>query len=233
MKLRSIVLAGLIGTSLLTMSGCNVDDVIDDLVQPNAVYAVNGYGVPITVYADNESGLVNYKATRVFSLTDSDYTDVYYKVGNNESTHASLPYGNAHLYVASSTCNLQNGFGSVTDVSTGRGVVSVVNATTSRLTADATHRITVHVTKNGTTTDHVLILQSGTTVAGCGKSATTINIANLGIENGSYVSVTIGSTTSSSYHVDFDIPTTVDVDIVYLGGENAVAVPLAKWDDLV
>ncbi len=236
MKLRSIVLASLLGASLLSMSGCNTDDVIDainDLAQPNAVYVVNGYGSTITAHADTDTAVLSNQSVQLFSLSDNGDTDVYYEVGGNASPHTSLAYGNAHLYVASSECNLQNGFGSLTDVSTGNGIVKLINATDVPLTAEETNSIVIHVVNNGVSSDRTLTLQSGTTVAGCSQATSTINIEDLGIENGSEVSVTIGGTTSDSYVVDFDIPTTVDVDIVYLGGENAVAVPLAKWDDLI
>jgi len=237
MKLRSIILAGLLGTSLLTMSGCKKDDVkdaIDDLVKPNAVYVVNGYGSPITAHADSDFADLDVNKIKVFALTGDDTTEVYYSVNNNHSVTTSFNYGNAYLYVASSQCNLEEGgFGKMIDHSTGTGIVKVVNATNIPLTADTTNTVTLHVTNDGSTVDKVLTLESGTIVAGCAQVASTINIADLGIRNGSDVSVTIGSTTSDSYHVGFDIPTTVDVDIIYLGGEDAVAVPLAKWDDLI
>jgi len=235
MKLRSIALAGLLGAGLIMTSGCTEDDVkdaINDLLKPNVVYVVNGYGSDITAYADSDSELLNNKKMKVFALSDEGDTDVYYKVGNNSSAHSSLAYGNAHLYVASSACNLTNGLGFVTDVSTGTGIVELINATGAPLTADSTNTVTVHVT-NGTTTDTVLTLQSGTTVAACGKATSTVTIGSLGIVQGSVVSVTIGSTTSDPYTVTDDVPTSVDVDIVYLGGEDAVAVPLVKWDDLI
>ena len=236
MKLRSIVLTGLLGTSFLAMSGCNSDDIVNavnNVTKPNAVYVVNGYGNTITAHADSDTATLSNRSVKLFSLSDNGDTDVYYKVGNNASPHTSLAYGNAHLYVASSECNLHNGFGSLTDRSTGNGVVKVVNATNSPLIAQGTNSIVVHVRKNGTTSDTTLTLPSGRAVAGCSQETTTFKIADLGIENGSDVSVTMGGTTSTPYHVNFDVPTTVDVDIVYLGGENAVAVPLAKWDDLI
>jgi len=232
MKLRSIVLAGLIGTSLLTMSGCNVEDTINDLIKPNAIYIVNGYGSEITAYANNESHSILNKKFRMFS-TDSGDTDVYYKVGNNASSHKSLAYGNAHLYVASSECNLQNGLGFVTDVSTGQGVVEVVNATNTPLRASSTTTMIVHVKNGNITRDTIITVPRGREVPACGKLRSDKRIADLGIEQGSVVSVTIGNTTSSLHTVTDNVPTTVDVDLVYLGGEDAVAVALVKWDDLI
>jgi len=236
MKLRSIALAGLLGAGMLMTSGCTEDDVkdaINDLLKPNVVYVVNGYGSDITAYANTDSAILANTEMNVFAMSDQEAADVYYTVGANSSEHTSLAYGNAHLYVASNSCNLVNGFGSVTDVSTGTGVVELVNATNTVLTADSTNTVTVHVTNGGTTVDTVLTLQSGTTVAECSKAASTVSIADLGIVQGSTVSVTIGATTSDPYTVQDDVPTTVDVDIVYLGGEDAVAVPLVKWDDLI
>ena len=238
MKLRSIALAGLLGAGLLMSAGCTEDDVkdaINDLVKPNAVYVVNAYGTEsITAYADSESGTVANGDLKVFALAGEGDTDVYYTVGANSSDHTSLAYGNAHLYVASDKCNVgTNGFGKMTDVSSGQGIVKLVNATDTELTADSTNTVTVHVTTSGTTTDHDLTLQSGTTVAACNKATSTVTIGDLGIVQGSVVSVTIGNTTSDPYTVEDNVPTTVDVDIVYLGGEKAVAVPLVKWDDLL
>ena len=237
MKLRSIALAGLLGAGMLMTSGCTEDDIkdaINDLLKPNVVYVVNVYGAEITAHADSDSDTVANKKMKVFALSDEgDTTDVYYEVGNNSSAHSALAYGNAHLYVASSSCNLTNGMGFVTDVSTGAGIVELVNATNAPLTADSTNTVTVHVTNGTTTTDTDLTLQNGTTVAACGKATSTVTIGSLGIVQGSVVSVTIGSTTSDPYTVTDDVPTSVDVDIVYLGGEDAVAVPLVKWDDLI
>ena len=236
MKLRSIALAGLLGTGLIMTSGCGTDDVVDainDLVKPNVVYVVNGFSSGITAHANGESSMISSNGMEPFALTGSGNTDVYYEVGANSSEHTSLAYGNAHLYVATPVCSPVNGLGKITDVSTGTGIVELVNATGSALTADSTNTVTVHVKNNSTTVDHVLALQSGTTVAACSKATSTTTIAGLGIVQGSIVSVTIGSTTSSTYTVTDNVPTTVDVDIVYLGSDNAVAVPLVKWDDLI
>jgi len=238
MKLRSIALASLLGAGLLMSTGCTEDDVkdaVNDLVKPNAVYVVNAHGTDaITAHADSESKPVANGDMEIFALAGQGNTDVYYTVGSNDSEHTSLAYGNAHLYVASDICNVgTNGFGKITDVSSGQGIVKLVNATNAALTADSTNTVTVHVTNNGTTDDIDLVLESGTTVASCAKATSTTKISDLGIVQGSVISVTIGSTTSDPYTVEDNVPTTVDVDIVYLGNENAVAVPLVKWDDLL
>jgi len=236
MKLRSIALAGLLGGGLLMTSGCGSDDVVDainDLVKPNVVYVVNGFSSDITAHADTDASTLQPNDMKPFALTGDGNTDVYYEVGANSSEHSSLPYGNAHLYVATPTCNAVNGLGKITDVSTGTGIVELVNATDSELTANATNTVTVHVTNNGVTKHYDLSLQVGEKVAACSKATSTVKIEDLGIVQGSIVMVTINNTASDPYTVEDNVPTTVDVDIVYLGGENAVAVPLVKWDDLI
>ena len=233
MKLRSIALASLLGAGLLMTSGCGTDDVknaINDIAKPNVVYVVNGYDANITAYADSDSALLQNAQMKVFALTGSSTTDVYYKIGQNASGHSSLAYGNAYLYVASPTCNVTtNGFGTMMDTSSGTGVVELVNATSGAYTASTTNSITVNVNGN----PHVITLASGTSVAGCSKASTSLKISDLNITKGSKVSVTIGGTTSKEYKVKDAVPTTVDVDVVYLGGEKGVAVPLVKFDDLL
>ena len=236
MKLRSIALAGLLGTGLIMTSGCGTDDVVDainNLVKPNVVYVVNAYTSDITAHADGDFSVLTSKQMKPFALAGNGDTDVYYEVGLNSSEHSSLAYGNAHLYVATPACNTVNALGKITDVSTGTGIVELVNATSSALTANATNKVIVHVTNNGVTKHYELSLQVGQTVAACGKATSTVKISDLGIVQGSIVMVTINNTGSTPYTVEDNVPATVDIDIVYLGGEDAVVVPLVKWDDLI
>ena len=80
MKLRSIILAGLIGTSLLTMSGCNEDDVekvINDILNTSYITIANAantqdFEVQGTLSSDTS---VVENGTKFFAVTDhSDYT---------------------------------------------------------------------------------------------------------------------------------------------------------------
>ena len=232
MKLRTIALASLLGAGLLMTSGCNEDDIKDavkDNVKPNAVYIVNAHPEAIQAYADQDSKDMKYKDVKTFALDGKDETTVYYKLNNNSSKKKEFKFGNAYLYVASPNCNLTNGLGYVEDTSTGNGIVELVNATNNKLVADNTHSITITVDGK----KHLLTLKSGTEVGACTKATSKLKISDLGIKKGSKVSVTIGTTTSKVHEVEEEIPTSVDVDIVYLGGEDAVAVPLVKWDDLL
>ncbi len=233
MKLHSIALASLLGAGLLMTSGCGTDeikDAINDIAKPNVVYVVNGHDANITAYANSDSALLQNAQMKVFALTGQSTTDVYYKIGENASGHTSLAYGNAYLYVASPTCNVTtNGFGTMTDTSSGEGVVELINATNVAYTATTTNSITVNVDGE----PHPITVVGGTSVAACSKASTSFKISDLGIVNGSEVSVTIGGTTSKVYEVKDNVPTSVDVDVVYLGGEKGVAVPLVKFDDIL
>ena len=138
MKLRSIVLAGLLGTSLLTMSGCNTDDVIDainDALGTNVVTIANGKIVTesfdVEGYIGNDSDVDSMKS-QMFVLNGSDDYDV--QVRGDDSTKVNFPKDGAYLYAV---CN--NG-GILTDSATGgTRNIEVVNLSNTAIGTNGTN----------------------------------------------------------------------------------------------
>jgi len=139
MKLRSIVLAGLLGTSLLTMSGCNTDDVIDainDALGTNVVTIANGKIVTesfqIEGELNNNNQDVDSMKTKMFVLNGSDDYDV--QVTGDDSTKVNFPKDGAYLYAV---CN--NG-GILTDSATGGARnIEVVNLSDTAIGTNGTN----------------------------------------------------------------------------------------------
>ncbi len=232
MKLRTIALAGLLGAGLLMTAGCNETDVVKaagDAAKFNVVNVVNGYNDTIIAHADDDKETLKVGKQHAFALKGKSENAVYYEVGNNQSKETKFKYGSSYLYVASDKCNLDDGFGSIKDETTGKGEVRVINATNDQYTVNATNSVIVIVDGK----EHKLSIPVGTSINGCDMEASATKIAELGIKKGSMVSVKIGDANATApYKVKNDIPTTVDVDVVYLGGTMAVAVPLPGFDDL-
>ncbi len=236
MKLRSIILAGLLGGTLLMTSGCGSDDVkdlVNKLAKPNVVYVVNGYGDNIVAHADSDTKTIAPSKLHAFALTGDDKTSVSYEFGGSPSATTKFNYGNAHMLVASECGTLTNGLGQLIDSSTGTGQVEVFNVTGSPHDI-ATDTITIIV--NGTRTD---LTASTSEIADCGRVVALENMGALNIAKGSAVQVEIGGNTypDPAYVVKDDIPSNVDISIVVradTGAETeAVFVPLIKWDDLL
>ena len=233
MKLRSIVLAGLLGSTLLMMSGCGSDDVkdlVNKLAKPNVVYVVNGYGEDIVAHADSDTKIIDPSKLHAFALTGDDTTSVSYDFGGSTSATTEFEYGNAHMLVASHCGTLTNGLGQLTDFSTGTGQVEVFNVTGSSHDI-TTNTITIIV--DGTSTE---LTASSSEIADCGRVVANQLIGDLNIVKGSKVQVKIGDSLAypvPAYEVKVDVPSNVDISIVARTSTEAVFVPLIKWDDLL
>ena len=110
MKLRSIVTAGLLGTGLLMMSGCDwFEDEVEDILNINtsAVYAVNDLKSEIVVRVDSNTQTVNTHSTaKVFPTTSQDGSlNVSYDDGaSTDLGSVSLNNSGIHVYAATN-CN--------------------------------------------------------------------------------------------------------------------------------
>lgn len=108
MKLRSIVLAGLLGAALVMTSGCGTDDVKDILgVNTSALYAVNDLSGNIVVTVNGEQKTVDAMGiAKVFPTTSrDDNLDVSYDNGASTDL-GSVQLNNDGIYVYAATdCN--------------------------------------------------------------------------------------------------------------------------------
>ena len=111
MKLRSIVTAGLLGTGLLMMSGCDwLDDEVEDILKVNssAVYAVNDLGsdIQVTVHGDTQT-VTSEGIAQVFPTVSQDGSlKVSYDDGaSTDLGTVSLNNSGIHVYAATN-CDL-------------------------------------------------------------------------------------------------------------------------------
>jgi len=242
MKLRSIALAGLLGTGLLMTSGCGTDDVVDainDIAKPNAVYVVNGFQTgDITAYVGSDTDPVSAAELMVYPTTGQNSTAVYYERNGGQSSTHDFAYGNAHMFLAAECDGSTSTLEYLSDSATGNGTVEVFNVTGADhdISTDA-NKVFVIVDNNGVVNTIELTPPSSGLVNNCQSVTASQTLGDLGIVQGSKVQVKIGvngtAYPSTAYEVTDNVPTDVDVDIVVVSDTQAVFVPLIKWDDLI
>ena len=179
MKLRSIVLAGLLGTSLLTMSGCNTDDVIDainDALGTNVVTIANGKIVTesfdVEGYIGNDSDVDSMKS-QMFVLNGSDDYDV--QVRGDDSTKVNFPKDGAYLYAV---CN--NG-GILTDSATGGARnIEVVNLSNTAIGTNGTNvNVTFYDASGATLASSTIIGEVNACAKGTLPTITNLRLADI------------------------------------------------------
>ena len=163
MKLRSIALAGLLGSGLLMTSGCGTDDIIDainDALKVNVIHVANANsGVNFTV--DGVDEVVSQDSNKMFVVEGKDTYTVSNGVNNSPADFAK---DSAHLYAL-----CENG-SVLTDTATG-GVREIEVLNLSNTVIDAGTGQTLAVTVfNGTEVLATMNL-SGQTLAACSREA--------------------------------------------------------------
>ena len=242
MKLRSIALAGLLGAGMLMTSGCTEDDVkdaINDIAKPNAIYVVNGFQTgDITAFVGSESDVVAAAEMAVYPTAGEDTTSVYYERNGGQSGAEDFAYGNAHMFLAAECDSTPSSLEFLTDSSTGEGTVEVFNVSGADhdISTDA-EKVFVIVDNNGVVDTIELTPPASSVVQNCHSVTASQKLGDLGIVQGSKVQIKVGTTgtpyPSTPYTVEDNVPTDVDIDIVVISSEQAVFVPLIKWDDLL
>ncbi|MEA1920342.1 MAG: hypothetical protein U9N52_10905 [Campylobacterota bacterium] len=216
--MKALLLAGLLtlgGTFF--MNGCSVEDAIEDALQANVIYVVNGTGGTINVAVTGEDDKYitsqNMRA-EPYALTGSSTYTVSY-----DGDHAkNFSYGSTYLYAASD-CNAQ---GYVSDEIDGNRV-HVVNLTGETFTG------TIQVIDaNGhlhTTSDDA---------PAC--SATTSNQLNdIVVGNGMQVKIGNGNweTITGIPNDVVELANTVRMDVIVYSTSTGTIVPMAGYDDLL
>ena len=185
MKLRSIVLAGLLSASFLTMSGCNTDDIIDavnDALGTNVVNVANGQNAPVHFdlegQLDSNDQVVDALANKMFVLNGQDEYNV--QVLGEDSTVRTFPKDQAHLYAL---CD--NG-GVLTDTSTGGARdIEVINLSNTEIGTNGTN---VHVSFYNAANELLVSATINGTVTACAK-ATLPTVTNLQLSDVKFVEV--------------------------------------------
>ena len=227
MKLRSIALAGLLGTGLLMTSGCGTDDVTDlvgDLIKQNVVYTLNGTSGPVTftVTGDTDTEVLSQEyAPHV--LTGSSTYDVSYSGGPN----VSFPDGSVYLYAAT-TCSTASG---ALSHEVNANKVNIVNLSETDIVPGVDTSIVV-TQVNGTT-------HSITETVGKCSVAGVPSLNSVVLENDMNITVTSNGIVLTNYTVTGIDPdlialgNTVKVDVVLFNDNTVTAVPMAGYDDLI
>ena len=225
MKLRSIALAGLLGTGLLMTSGCGTSDLtgfVGDLLQQNVVYTVNGYGSDVNFTVGSDSQIVADKSYATNLLTGSSSYAVSY-TPNNGITPVSFADGSTYIYTAT-TCTSAGHLEH--EVNTNK--VNVINLSSSIISADSN---TIVITQADGTEHNVTEAIGGCAVTSVASLNTVVfeNDMNISLDGGNTVAYTVTG-------VDPDmiaLGNSLKVDIVIFSDKNMTVVPMAGYDDLV
>ena len=235
MKLRTIALAGLLGTGLLMSSGCggdSVKDAIESALKLNVVHVANGMTkeVQFTVKGnvDGESQVVKAQKNKMFVLSGKDS----YQVTNTE-INAPHNFGkdSAHLYALCA-----NGTGVMVDTATaGDRKIEVFNLSEKNL-GDST--ASVNIALYGAS-DNLLSHASPTAgyVGSCNKAGLSFTPSDFKLVDVKKVQFSINGSdfnvTVPNYDKDVQAKlaklNSVDFNIVVydLDQEKATIVPLA------
>ena len=228
MKLRSIALAGLLGSGLLMTTGCGTDDIVDlvnDLVKANVIHVANANsGVNFTV--DGVDEVVSQDSSQMFVVNGKDSYTVSNGVNNSP---ADFPKDSAHLYAL-----CENG-GVITDTATGDvRQIDVINLSGTAIDAGAGETLEVSVF-NGANLLATMQL-SGQTLDACTKEAlptTSFNLSDVTRVEVNGVGYDVPAYDSDVTAV-LDELNDVDFDIVVFDAatEKGTIVPLATAAEL-
>ena len=237
MKLRSIVLAGLIGTSLLTMSGCNTDDVIDainDALETSVVHVANGKNVNMSFDLEGEVNNnvqdVNAMSSKMFALLGESSYNV--KVLGEEITRRTFSSDSAYLYALCS-----NG-GILTDSATGGARdIEVVNLSDTAIGTNGTGVAVTFYNAAGAPLGNAVI---NGTVQACQK-ATLPTVPNLRLADVKFVEVNGARYEVPAYDSDIEAKldqlNDVDLDLIVFDPDQnnpkGTVVPLATPSEIL
>ena len=216
--MKHLILAGFIGIGgAFFMSGCSIEDVVEDAVKPHNINIVNGTGGTINVTTDVGTNIyvaAHNLIAKSITTTGHDSITVRYDGGHD------MKFGyneGAYLYAATN-CNAQ---GYLYD-STNGNRVHVVNLT-ARTFTDSIYIVDADG-KSFTITDDA---------AAC--SVTNTNQGNkIKVGNGMKVKIGNGSwETINGVSSDIvNIANKVKVDIVVYTTSSGTVVPMARYSDL-
>ena len=233
MKLRSIVTAGLLGTSLLTVTGCwledEVKDKIEEALKTNVIHLANGRTSQVEFTIDDDSELVGSETSKMVVVTGHDT----YTVNNTAVDHeATFAKDKAHLYALCVDDNV------LTDTSTtGARQIEVMNLSGTPIDAGSGKTVTVTLYNS---TDELIASASleGQILAACSRE--TLPFPDFALSAVKTVEVNDVNYTVPPYDEDIaaklDQLNDVDFDIVVFdptpGSEKGTIVPLATAVEL-
>ncbi len=223
MKLRSIVLAGLLGSTLLMMSGCGSDD-IKDFLKVNVIHVANANSTPGFTIEGNLKGEdqdVAQNKSKMFIVEGEDSYTV-----NNDAKDAPKDFkkDSAHLYAL-----CENGT-VITDSATGgEREIEILNLSSTPINALDGQTMAVKV-YNGTNLLATMNL-TGQTLDACTKEllpATTFNLSDVTKIDVNGVSYDVPAYDSDVADALDDL-NDVDFDIVIFnaGAKKGTIIPLA------
>jgi len=238
MKLRSIVLAGLIGTSLLTMSGCNTDDVIDainEALETSVVHVANGKNVNTSFKLEGEVNNnvqdVNTMSSKMFALIGESSYNVEV-LGQETATRRTFSSDSAYLYALCS-----NG-GILTDSATGGARdIEVVNLSDTAIGTDGGGVAVTFYNAAGAPLGNAVI---NGTVQACQK-ATLPTVPNLRLADVKFVEVNGARYEVPAYDSDIEAKldqlNDVDLDLIVFDPDQnnpkGTVVPLATPGEIL
>ena len=170
MKLRTIALAGLLGTGLMMTSGCgSVEDAIADALRINVVHVANGatnqVEFDIEGELDSNSQLVDAQKSKMFIVSGQDTYTV-----NNKAVDAPRNFAkdSAHLYAL---CADDRGV--MTDSATGgTREIEVFNLSTQTI---GTSAAPLNITLYGAQNNVLATATAASSVGNCNKESVTFN----------------------------------------------------------
>ncbi len=218
MRLRSIVLAGLLGTGALMSSGCGTEDVtslISSALNTNVINLANARTAQVDFTINGESNLVNSQTNKMAVVTGSDNYVV-----NNIVVDSPVPFAadSAYLYGLCVSDNV------ITDSATGGArQIEVINLSDAVLDAGADQNITV--TLYGDAGVLATASLSGQILGGCNREV--LPISNFTLSAVKTVEVNDINYTVPAYSDEvaakLDELNDVDFDIVILQYDSATA----------
>ena len=216
MKLRSIALAGLLGTGMLMTTGCDLLDEVEEALKSNVIYTTNGTTSTVTFsVTEGADEAVLPMEFAAYPLLGEDNYEVTY----NGAASKSFPAGDIHHYVATD-CNA-DGYLAHTASAT---KVHVVNLTDTAYESGAVQIKQV----DGT------VVNAAAAAPACSITAITA-FDTITLENGMSVSQDGGVTWKVIDDIDqeyIDIANKVKFDLVSNITETT-AVPMVGYEELI
>ena len=232
MKLRSIALAGLLGSVLLMTSGCSKDDVTDavnNALKTNVIHVANGTGNVLTYSIEGEldsnSQDVNSHESKMF-FTEGQ--DVYTVSNSLNNTPKDFAKDKAHLYAQ---CAVSGDV--LTDTATpSPRQIEIINLSDAEITSGGSVTVTLY-DKNDVDIKHDTL---NNTLAVCARA--TLDLDGVALKNVKTVEINDVNYTVPDYDQNvidaLDSLNDVDFDIVVFDAatNKGTIVPLATAAEL-
>lgn len=230
MKLRSVALAGLLGTGILMTSGCGTEDIVDAFntaLKTNVIHLANARDIQVDFTIDGNSNLVNAQSSQMAVVTGNDN---YVVTNTTFDSVATFPKDSAHLYALCSADSV------ITDsATTGAREIEVINLSATAIDAGIGQTVTVTLYDDANNTLATASL-AGQTLAGCSREV--LPISNFALSAVKTVEVNDVNYTIPAYSADVEAKLTelndVDFDIVVFdaAAQKGTIVPLATATEL-